>query len=337
LFIGTASHNIMNIELSNKKILVTGGAGFIGSNLCEELLNRGNKVVCLDNFATGKRENVEILLDNSLFELIEGDIRNLEDCRKAVKGVDYVLHQAALGSVPRSIKDPITSNDVNVSGFLNMLVAARDEGVKRFVYAASSSTYGDSEALPKVEDKIGKPLSPYAITKYVNELYADVFSKTYGLETIGLRYFNVFGRKQDPNGAYAAVIPKFVGQLMKGESPVINGEGNYSRDFTYIDNVIQANLLSLVVDSSKAINTVYNVAYGERNTLNDLVKYLKKYLSEFDNTIQSIEVKHGPNRQGDIPHSLASIEKAKELLNYKPKFSLEQGLKEAVKWYWENL
>ncbi|MFY7670042.1 SDR family oxidoreductase [Tenacibaculum sp. MEBiC06402] len=327
----------MNIELSNKKILVTGGAGFIGSNLCEELLNKGNKVVCLDNFATGKRENVEIFLGNSLFELIEGDIRNLEDCRKAVKGVDYVLHQAALGSVPRSIKDPITSNDVNVSGFLNMLIAARDEGVKRFVYAASSSTYGDSEALPKVEDKIGKPLSPYAITKYVNELYADVFSKTYGLETIGLRYFNVFGRKQDPNGAYAAVIPKFVGQFMRGESPVINGDGTYSRDFTYIDNVIQANLLSLVVDGSDAINTVYNVAYGERNTLNDLVEYLKKYLPEFDSSIQSIEVKHGPNRQGDIPHSLASIEKAKELLNYKPKFSLEQGLKEAVKWYWENL
>ena len=242
-----------------------------------------------------------------------------------------------MGSVPRSIKDPITSNDVNVSGFLNMLVASRDEGVKRFIYAASSSTYGDSESLPKVEDKIGKPLSPYAITKYVNELYADVFSKTYGLETIGLRYFNVFGRKQDPNGAYAAVIPKFVGQFMKGDSPVINGDGEYSRDFTYIDNVIQANLLSIVTEGEEAVNTVYNVAYGERNTLNDLVGYLKEFLSEFDANIKNVEVLHGPNRLGDIPHSLASVDKAKKLLNYNPEYSLQKGLKEAVKWYWENL
>ena len=280
----------MNIELSNKTILVTGGAGFIGSNLCEALLEKGNKVVCLDNFATGKRENIEPLLKDANFTLIEGDIRKLEDCLKATKDVDYVLHQAALGSVPRSIKDPITSNDVNVSGFLNMLVASRDNGVQRFVFAASSSTYGDSESMPKVEDIIGKPLSPYAITKYVNELYADIFSKTYGLETIGLRYFNVFGRKQDPNGAYAAVIPKFVSQLMNGESPVINGDGNYSRDFTYIDNVIQANLLSLVTTNEKAINTVYNVAYGDRNTLNDLMGYLKEYLSEFDSKISNVEV-----------------------------------------------
>ena len=245
----------MEINIKNKKVLVTGGAGFIGSNLCEALLEKQNTVVCLDNFATGKRENIAGLLNNSNFTLIEGDIRNLEDCQKASQGVDYILHQAALGSVPRSIKDPITSNDVNVSGFLNMLVAARDNKVKRVVYAASSSTYGDSESMPKVEDIIGKPLSPYAITKYVNELYADIFSKTYGLETIGLRYFNVFGRKQDPNGAYAAVIPKFVSQLMSGDSPVINGDGNYSRDFTYIDNVIQANLLSLVTTNPKAINT----------------------------------------------------------------------------------
>jgi UDP-N-acetylglucosamine 4-epimerase len=327
----------MNIELSNKKILVTGGAGFIGSNLCEELLRLGNKVVCLDNFATGKRENLEKLLKDTNFTLLEGDIRKLENCLKATKDVDYVLHQAALGSVPRSIKDPITSNDVNISGFLNMLVAARDNGVKRFVYAASSSTYGDSESMPKVEDIIGKPLSPYAITKYVNELYADIFSKTYGLETIGLRYFNVFGRKQDPNGAYAAVIPKFVSQLMKGESPVINGDGNYSRDFTYIDNVIQANLLSLVTTNEKAINTVYNVAYGDRNTLNDLMTYLKDYLSEFDSKISNVEVVYGPNRSGDIPHSHASVNKAKELLNYNPQFSLQRGLKEAVKWYWKNL
>ena len=327
----------MNIELKNKKILVTGGAGFIGSNLCEALLEKGNKVVCLDNFATGKRENIAPLLKNTNFTLIEGDIRKLEDCLKATKDVDYVLHQAALGSVPRSIEDPITSNEVNVSGFLNMLVASRENIVQRFVYAASSSTYGDSEAMPKVEAVIGKPLSPYAITKYANEVYADIFSKTYGLETIGLRYFNVFGRKQDPNGAYAAVIPKFVSQLMNGESPVINGDGNYSRDFTYIDNVIQANLLSLVTTNEKAINTVYNVAYGDRNTLNDLMGYLKEYLSEFDSKISQVEVIYGPNRAGDIPHSHASVDKAKENLNYNPQFSLQQGLKEAVKWYWENL
>ena len=327
----------MEVNIYNKKILVTGGAGFIGSNLCQELLRLNNEVVCFDNFATGKRENIKEFLNDPNFTLIEGDIRKLEDCLKATKGVDYVLHQAALGSVPRSIKDPITSNDVNVSGFLNMLVASRDNGVQRFVYAASSSTYGDSESMPKVEDIIGKPLSPYAITKYVNELYADIFSKTYGLETIGLRYFNVFGRKQDPNGAYAAVIPKFVSQLMKGESPVINGDGNYSRDFTYIDNVIQANLLSLATTNKKAINTVYNVAYGDRNTLNDLMKFLKEYLSELDSKISNVEVTYGPNRIGDIPHSHASIAKAKENLNYNPEFTLQQGLKEAVKWYWKNL
>ena len=327
----------MDITIVNKKVLVTGGAGFIGANLCEALLERQNKVVCLDNFATGKRENITGFLKNSNFTLIEGDIRNLEDCQKASKGVDYILHQAALGSVPRSIKDPITSNDVNVSGFLNMLVAARDNKVKRVVYAASSSTYGNSESMPKVEDIIGKPLSPYAITKYVNELYADIFSKTYGLETIGLRYFNVFGRKQDPNGAYAAVIPKFVSQLMAGDSPVINGDGNYSRDFTYIDNVIQANLLSLVTTNPKAINTVYNVAFGDRNTLNDLIGFLKEYLSSFDPKIASVAVINGPNRAGDIPHSHASVQKAKDLLKYNPQFSLQQGLKQSVQWYWENL
>ena len=327
----------MNIKLSKKKILVTGGAGFIGSNLCDALIEKENKVVCLDNFSTGKRENLEKLLKNSNFKLIEGDIRKLEDCLEATNGVDYVLHQAALGSVPRSIDDPITSNDVNVSGFLNMLVAARDNGVKRFVFAASSSTYGDSEATPKVEKIIGKPLSPYAITKNINELYADVFSKIYGLETVGLRYFNVFGRKQDPSGAYAAVIPKFVNQLINGESPVINGDGNYSRDFTYIDNVIQANLLSMITNNKKAINTIYNVAFGESNTLNNLMKYLKQYLCEFNSEISTVEVIYGPNRVGDIPHSLASIDKAKKLLNYNPQFSLQRGLKEAVKWYVKNL
>lgn len=319
------------------KILITGGAGFIGSNLCEHFLSKGFKVVCLDNFSTGHKYNIEPFLKNENFNLIEGDIRDLNACREAADGVDYVLHQAALGSVPRSINDPISSNEVNVSGFLNMLVASRDANIKRFVYAASSSTYGDSEILPKVEDKIGKPLSPYAITKYVNELYADIFSKTYGLETVGLRYFNVFGRRQDPNGAYAAVIPKFVMQFMKYESPIINGDGNFSRDFTYIDNVIQMNELAMLSDNPKSINTVYNTAYGDRTTLNDLVKSLKKYLSEFDEKIANVEVIHGPTRTGDIPHSLASIDKAKELLNYNPKFSMNEGLKEAVKWYWNNL
>ncbi len=319
------------------KILVTGGAGFIGSNLCEILLENGNKVVCLDNFATGKRENISPFLSNDKFTLLEGDIRNIGDCNKACKGIDYILHQAALGSVPRSINDPITSNSVNISGFLNMLVAARDAKVKRFVYAASSSTYGDSTNMPKVEDVIGKPLSPYAITKYVNELYADIFSKTYGLETIGLRYFNVFGRKQDPNGAYAAVIPKFVLQLMKHESPVVNGDGTYSRDFTYIDNVLQMNIRALLTDNKTAINTVYNVAYGERTDLNELVLLLKKYLSAFDSRIEEVSVLYGPKRPGDVPHSLASIEKAKKLLGYNPEFDIKSGLKEAVTWYWKNL
>ena len=322
---------------NTKNILITGGAGFIGSNLCEYFVGQGNNVVCLDNFATGHRHNIAHLLDKPNFKLIEGDIRNASDREKAISGMDYVLHQAALGSVPRSINDPVTSNDVNVSGFLNMLVAARDAKVKRFVYAASSSTYGDSEALPKVEDKIGKPLSPYAITKYVNELYAEIFSRTYGIETIGLRYFNVFGRKQDPNGAYAAVIPKFVMQLMQHESPIINGDGNFSRDFTYIDNVVQMNELAMTTQNPEAVNTVYNTAYGDRNTLNDLVRYLKEYLSEFDSKIGDVEIIYGPNRAGDIPHSLASIDKAKALLNYDPKFSIKEGLHEAVKWYWNNL
>lgn len=321
----------------NKLILVTGGAGFIGCNLCEYFLNKNYRIRVLDNFATGHRHNIESFLDNPNFELLEGDIRHLEDCQKAVQGVDFVLHQAALGSVPRSINDPITTNDVNVSGFLNMLIAARDAKVKRFVYAASSSTYGDSENLPKVENVIGKPLSPYAITKYVNELYADIFSKTYGLECIGLRYFNVFGRRQDPKGAYAAVIPKFVTQLMNHESPVINGGGDYSRDFTYIDNVIQMNELAMLTDNQEAINTVYNTAVGDRTTLNQLVAYLKEDLIEYDPKIEDVEVIYGPNRAGDIPHSLASIEKAKKLLGYKPTHTIKEGLKEALSWYWNNL
>lgn len=323
--------------ISNKKILITGGAGFIGSNLCEYFLKNNNYVVCLDNFSTGFKHNIEPFLSHPNFQLLEGDIRDLETCKKAVLGVDYVLHQAALGSVPRSINDPITTNDVNVSGFLNMLVAARDANVKRFVYAASSSTYGDSEKLPKVEETIGKPLSPYAITKYVNELYADVFSKTYGIEAIGLRYFNVFGRNQNPNGAYAAVIPKFISLFINHHSPIINGDGNYSRDFTYIDNVIQMNELALQTQNPKAINQVFNTAFGERTTLNELIQYIKENLIQFDVEIDNISVSYGPNRNGDIPHSLADISKARDLLGYQPKYSVKQGLQEAIKWYWTNL
>jgi UDP-N-acetylglucosamine 4-epimerase len=319
------------------KILITGGAGFIGSNLCEKFLQLKYEVVCLDNFSTGFFKNIEPFLKNENFNLIEGDIRHIDVCQDAVKGIDYVLHQAALGSVPRSINDPITTNEVNIGGFLNMLVASRDAKVKRFIYAASSSTYGDSITLPKVEDIIGKPLSPYAITKYVNELYADVFSKTYGLETIGLRYFNVFGRRQDSNGAYAAVIPLFVKKLINGEAPIINGDGDYSRDFTYIDNILQMNYLALTTTNKNALNTVYNVAYGERTTLNQLADYLKEFLSAYDSNISKINFIHGPNRVGDIPHSLASIDKAKQLLDYKPVFSFRDGLKEAVNWYWLNL
>ena len=319
-----------------KKILITGGAGFIGSNLCEELLEASKEVVCLDNFSTGKFENIRHLFDYKNFHLIVGDIRNIDDCRQAMEGVEYVLHEAALGSVPRSIKDPVATNEVNISGFLNMLIAARDAGVKRFIYAASSSAYGDSESLPKVEEITGKPLSPYAVTKQVNELYAEVFSNIYGMECIGLRYFNVFGRRQDPNGAYAAVIPLFIKQFLRHESPVINGDGAYSRDFTYIQNVIQINRLAMDTQNPEAVNTVYNAAFGERTTLNRLAAILKECLSKYDPEIAKVEVLHGPNRQGDIPHSLASIEKAKRLLNYNPQYNLKEGLSEAIEWYYKN-
>jgi UDP-N-acetylglucosamine 4-epimerase len=319
------------------RILVTGGAGFIGSNLCEYFIDKGYQVICLDNLSTGFLHNLDKIINHPNFKMIKGDIRNFETCQSAVCGIDYVLHQAALGSVPRSINDPITTNDVNISGFLNMLTSARDEKVKRFIYAASSSTYGDSQELPKVEEVIGKPLSPYAITKYVNELYADIFSKTYGIETIGLRYFNVFGRKQNPNGAYAAVIPLFVKKFMNYESPVINGDGNHSRDFTYIDNVIQMNELAMTTVNPEAVNTVYNTACGDRTTLTQLVDILKNNLANFDSEISSVEVIHGPNRAGDIPHSLASIEKAKNKLGYKPLYSIEKGIQEAVSWYFHNL
>lgn len=323
--------------MRSSKILVTGGAGFIGSNLAEALLREGSRVVCLDNFSTGKQENIKDFLTHPDFSLLTGDIRNADDCRRACEGTDYVLHQAALGSVPRSIKDPATSNDVNVGGFVNMLVAARDAGVKRFVYAASSSTYGDHPALPKKEDVIGKPLSPYAITKYVNELYAGVFADLYGMQTIGLRYFNVFGKRQDPDGAYAAVIPKFIKQLVKGDSPVINGDGSQSRDFTYIDNVVQINLLALLTDNPAALNTVYNVAYGESTTLNELFGQLSLLLQELGIPAGEIRPLYGPPRAGDVQHSLASIQKARELLGYNPKYNLSEGLKQAITWYYENL
>jgi UDP-N-acetylglucosamine 4-epimerase len=319
-----------------KRILVTGGAGFIGSNTCENLINEGHDVICLDNFITGRKSNIKELMMSPSFHLIEGDIRNIEDCRKAAANIDIVLHLAALGSVPRSIADPITTNDININGFLNMIVATRDAGIKRFVYAASSSTYGDSESLPKVEDIIGRPLSPYAITKYVGELYADVFAKTYGMECIGLRYFNVFGRRQDPAGAYAAVIPKFVDSLMRKEPPVINGDGSFSRDFTYIDNVIQINKLAMFTVNDDAINQVYNVAFGESSSLNELFVEIKENLTKLDLEIGSLNCIHGEFRKGDIPHSLASISKAKKLLNYSPTHSLKEGLAETVSWYWNN-
>jgi UDP-N-acetylglucosamine/UDP-N-acetylgalactosamine 4-epimerase len=323
--------------LQNKKVLITGGAGFIGSNLIERFLKQNNRIVCLDNLVTGKEENIRPFYDHPDFKFIKGDICDIETCREAVKEVDIVLHQAAMGSVPRSIRDPKTTNDVNIGGFVNMLIATKEAGIKRFVYAASSSTYGDSAALPKVEEKIGKPLSPYAVTKYVNELYADVFSRLYGTETIGLRYFNVFGRRQDPDGAYAAAIPKFIKLLIKHESPVIFGDGEQSRDFTYIENVIQANELAAATQNPYALNTVYNVAFGEATTVNELVTALKDNLSRFDPDIAHVNPIHAEKRTGDILHSLASIQKAGELLGYKPQFSLSQGLEQAIKWYWENL
>lgn len=320
-----------------RKILVTGGAGFIGSNLCEELVKKGNYVVCLDNFSTGRIENIQGLLDNNRFKLIEGDIRNLDTCLKAVNGVNVVFHEAALGSIPRSIDDPITTNAVNISGFLNMLVAAKNAKIDRFIFAASSSAYGDNETIPKVEDTIGKPLSPYALTKYVDELYAHVFSITYGLKYIGIRYFNVFGRRQDPNSAYAAVIPLFIKKILKHEQPIINGDGSNSRDFTYIDNIIHINMLALETLSPKAFNQIYNGAGGENTSVLELEQLITKNLSAYDNCIDCIVPIFGPNRIGDIKHSKASISKAKELLGYTPVCTFEDGLKKTIYWYLTNL
>jgi len=319
------------------KLLITGAAGFIGSNLTEYMLDKGYTVVGLDNYATGFAHNLKPFLTHPNFSFIEGDIRSLQTFIAASKGVDCILHQAALGSVPRSINDPLTSNEVNINGFLNLLEAAKKNKVKRVVYAASSSTYGDSKALPKIEENIGKPLSPYAVTKYVNELYADVFAKTYGMEITGLRYFNVFGRRQTPNGAYAAVIPKFIGQFLKGESPVINGDGNYSRDFTYIDNVLQMNHLAMITENPEAINQVYNTAVGDRITILEMAELIREGLAEFDPKIKQIEIIKGPKRAGDVPHSQASIEKAKRLLKYRPTHNFQKGLKESLTWYHNNL
>lgn len=331
---------------SPKTWLVTGAAGFIGSNLVEMLLDLDQRVLGLDNYATGHRRNLE-QVESAVaaggwerFEFVEGDIRDLEACHRACEGVDYVLHQAALGSVPRSLKDPIATNESNVTGFLNMLVAARDAGVRRFVYAASSSTYGDHQALPKVEDRIGSPLSPYAVTKYVNELYGQVFSRAYGMETVGLRYFNVFGRRQDPEGAYAAVIPRWIGNLLSGRPCTINGDGETSRDFCYVDNAVQANLLAATAGDEEALNEVYNVAYGASTTLNELYVIIRDNLARVRPDLPGLaesEPRYADFRPGDVRHSLADIGKGERLLGYAPTHSVRQGLEEAVAWYASNL
>lgn len=321
-----------------KTWLVTGVAGFIGSNLLETLLKLNQTVVGLDNFATGYQKNldeVQSLVSReqwNRFSFIEGDIRNFTDCQKACTGVDYVLHQAALGSVPRSLADPITTNEVNISGFLNMLTAARDAEVKSFTYAASSSTYGDHPGLPKVEDKIGKPLSPYAVTKYVNELYADVFARSYGFKSVGLRYFNVFGRRQDPDGAYAAVIPKWTAAMIKNDTVFINGDGETSRDFCYIENTVQANILAATTQSNEATNQVYNVAVGDRTTLNELFNAIKSALADNGVSYEQ-EPTYRDFRPGDVRHSQADVGKANSLLGYEPKFNISQGIDEAMAWY----
>lgn len=326
----------MKRVIENARVLVTGGAGFIGSNLAEALLEQGNEVVCFDNFSMGKRENIAGLVGRKGFELVEGDIRDRAACAKAAAGVEYVFHEAALGSVVQSIDDPALSADVNITGFVNMLVAARNAGAKRFVYAASSATYGDDARLPKVEEQIGRPLSPYAITKYANELYAANFASLFGMETVGLRYFNVFGRRQDPDGAYAAVIPLFAKALLRHEPPTINGDGSFTRDYTYIDNVVQANQLAALAEG-EAVNEVYNVAQGERTTLNELFGLLREDFAEFDPAVAAVEARHGPERVGDIPHSVADVSKARRLLGYEPGFSVATGLKTAARWYFDNL
>ena len=323
--------------MKKERVLVTGAAGFIGSNLCLYLLEKDYEVVGLDNFSTGNKNNLLLFINHPNFSFEEGDITNFNICLKITQNIDYVLHQAALGSVPRSIKDPITTNNVNINGFLNILEASKINSVKRFIYAASSSTYGDSNKLPKVENIIGKPLSPYAVTKYVNELYAEIYSKQFALETIGLRYFNVFGKHQDPHGVYAAVIPKFIYNFLNKESPIINGDGSYSRDFTYIENVLQMNYLAITTKNTKAVNQIYNTAVGDRVTILQVAKLIQKGLASFDPSIANININFGPQRDGDIPHSQASIDKASNLLNYRPSHNFEEGLKDSLMWYYNNL
>lgn len=324
--------------------LVTGAAGFIGSNLVEALLKLGQKVVGLDNFSTGFEHNLDQALaaagitDNgTLFNFLEGDIRNLETCNRACSGVDFVLHQAALGSVPRSVEDPIRTNANNIDGFLNILVAARDASVKRFIYAASSSTYGDHPDLPKVEDKIGNPLSPYAVTKVVNELYASVFARTYGFKTIGLRYFNIFGKRQDPNGAYAAVIPKWVSGMLTGREIFINGDGETSRDFCHIDNTVQMNILAALNDNPDALDQVYNVAVNDRTSLNQLLEMIRERLAERVGDLPEVNVTYRDFRAGDVRHSQADISKARKLLGYEPTHKISDGLDDAMDWYVASL
>lgn len=322
--------------LKNARILITGGAGFIGSNMVDYFLAKGNQVVCLDNFATGSRANLRDAEKNADFKLIEGDIRNPDVCKEACDGVDFVFHEAALGSVPRSILDPITTNDVNIGGFVNMIKSAADAKVKRFIYASSSSVYGSNTALPKREENIGKPLSPYAVTKHVNELYGDLFSEIYGIETIGLRYFNVFGKRQDPNGAYAAVIPRFAIKLIAHESPVINGDGYVSRDFTHIDNVLKINEKAALANRPEALNRIYNAACGERTTLFELFQMLRRELSKFDREIMNVEPEFGPPRKGDILHSLADVSLAGKLLGYEVRKNVGDGIAEAAEWYFKT-
>mgnify|MGYP006091013151 FL=1 len=326
------------VDYKKTRVLITGGAGFIGSHLCDYFISKNIKeIICLDNLSTGKKQNIIHLIGKENFKFINGDIRDLSVCQSVCKNIDYVFHQAALGSVPRSLEDPYLTNDVNSTGFLNMLIASRDNNVSRFIFAASSSTYGDSKSLPKIEEKIGSPLSPYALTKYINELYAKIFFENYGLEYIGLRYFNVFGERQDSTSTYAAVIPNFASKFMNNESPIINGDGSFSRDFTYVDNVIEMNILAMLSSDPNSINQIYNTACGDRTSILELATIIKKQLSLIDINIKNIPILFTKTRKGDIPHSLASIEKAKKLLNYSPKYRIENGLKKCLNWYKDNL
>ncbi len=324
------------MQLAGKTILITGGGGFIGSNLCEYFLEKNN-VVCLDNFSTGRQSNLDSILNHPSFKLIDGDIRDYRVCKSAVEGIDIVFHQAALGSVPRSIADPITTNSVNIDGFLNVLNASREEGIKRFIYASSSSVYGDVEDLPKREERIGNPLSPYAVTKLVNEHYALVFNKLYAMETIGLRYFNVFGQNQDPDGQYAAAIPRFIKNILERKNPIIFGDGSQTRDFTYIQNVIHANECAAITNNQEAFGTIFNVAYGEQTTVSELVNVLIKEISKFKTNVDRIHAVYEPERKGDVKYSRASVHKANQILGYNPKYSFEKGISEAVEWYVNHL